>query len=179
MTTSRSRGRKLFGYLVRRGSIVYVREVGDEVVIVTVAGERVTEVARHKRGDPYGYVISDQHKDPSHPSGPLVRRPIPTSATEATFLAISAVAATWLEHAANVGADRIPGSLEMFLTVEPKHAIWAMEASLRVKEFDTAVISALLLKAKRLETKPVKPGPTSLGGSTKPYAQLERSTTHG
>ena len=163
-----------------RGSPVYVREVGDEVVIVTVARERVTEVARHKRGEPYAYVISDQHKDLSHPSGPLVRHPIPTSMLEAKFLAISPIASTWLERAANVGPDRIPGSIEMFTTVEPNDAIWAMEASLRVKEFDAAVISALLFKAKRIraKTKTEPAQPTSQGSSTQPYAKLERSSTH-
>ena len=163
-----------------RGSTVYVREVGDEVVIVTVARERVTEVARHKRGEPYAYVISDQHKDLSHPSGPLVRHPIPTSMLEAKFLAISPIASTWLERAANVGPDRIPGSIEMFTTVEPNDAIWAMEASLRVKEFDAAVISALLFKAKRIraKTKTEPAQPTSQGSSTQPYAKLERSSTH-
>jgi hypothetical protein len=94
-----------YGYSVPsdlRGSSVYVRDSGDEVVIVSATKYDVKEVARHKRGKPYGYVISDTHKDPKHPNGPLLRHPIPTNKTEAKFLAISPTACVWLENAARI-----------------------------------------------------------------------------
>ena len=60
-----------------RRESVYVRSVGDEVVIVAQdsASGYVTEIARHRRGAPFSYVIDKAHKAADHPSGPLVRRP--------------------------------------------------------------------------------------------------------
>ena len=157
-----------------RGSNVYVREVGDEVVIVAIQDNKVIEVARHKRGEPYGYVISDQHKDPSHPSGPLLRHLVAASEDEAKFLSIAPVASTWLTRAASLGTDRIPRSIKMFLAVDPLQARWAMETSLSIDEFNTATVSDLLGKAKR--TVPSRAEPASLGGSTQPYAKLQGSS---
>ena len=56
----------------------------------------VSEIARHMRGAPYSYVIDKAHKAADHPSGPLVRRPIPTSSSQGKFLAISSDASNWL-----------------------------------------------------------------------------------
>jgi hypothetical protein len=155
-----------------RGSIVHVREVGDEVVIVSATSTTVSEVARHKRGEPYGYVISDDHKDPSHPSGPLMRHPVATNDKEARFLAIAPVASTWLERAANMGAKGIRSSISSLLSANPRHAELVMDTSLYANEFANEFIVKLLCNEQRMADLPYKISPASIGGSTAPYAQL-------
>ncbi len=66
----------------------------------------VTDVARHARGTAGRPVIDDAHYPP-RPDGPLARRPRPTSAAEAKFLAIGEGARTWLVEAAAAGAPRV------------------------------------------------------------------------
>ena len=153
-----------------RGSCVYVREVDDEVVIVTVTGSGVTEVARHKRGEPYGYVISDQHKNPSHPSGPLVRHPIPTNETEGKFLSITAEAGTWLERAGALGTKRIPDTISLMVKASSERAGAAIVESLALGDFSYTTMKALLAKAQQVTPPPKAREVESLGSSTLPYA---------
>ena len=142
------------------------------MVIVAVASRGVTEVARHRRGEPYGYVISQEHKDPTHPSGPLIRHPIATNPAEAAFLGISADAAAWLGRAAGQGAARISSSMEMLVAADPACAKRAVARSLALDDFRYATVSALLARAKRVPEEPGVAEAASLGGSTKPYAKL-------
>ena len=156
-----------------RGSCVYVREVDDEVVIVTVTGSGVTEVARHKRGEPYGYVISDQHKNPSHPSGPLLRHPIPTNETEGKFLSIIAEAGTWLERAGALGTKRIPDTISLMVKASSERAGAAIVESLALGDFSYTTMKALLAKAHQVTPAPAAREVESLGNSTLPYAKLK------
>jgi hypothetical protein len=156
-----------------RGSSVYVREVDDEVVIVTVTGSGVTEVARHKRGEPYGYVISDEHKDSSHPSGPLVRHPIPTNETEGKFLGITTEAGTWLERAASLGTKKIPDTMGLMVGASSQSACAAIVESLALGDFSYTTMKALLAKAQQATPPPAAREVESLGSSTSPYAKLK------
>ncbi len=151
-----------------RGLPVYVRQAGDEVVIVALEREGAIEIARHQRGEPYGYVISPEHKDPSHPSGPLARRPVPTNPTEAKFLGLSDFAATWLERAAGRGTPKIADTIGILAKAEPIRASGAISESLALDDFGHATIKALLARAKQATPAVAK----SLGNGTSPYAKL-------
>jgi hypothetical protein len=161
-----------------RGSSVYVRDSGDEVVIVSATKYDVKEVARHKRGKPYGYVISDTHKDPKHPNGPLLRHPIPTNKTEAKFLAISPTACVWLENAARIGAKGIKSSISSLVLADPKVAKSVIEESLYTSEFDKEFIIKLLDGKKKNIHQTSDIVPVSIGGSTGCYGKL-LEVSHG
>lgn len=156
-----------------RGTAVYVRQVGDEVVIVAVAKEGVVEVARHQRGEPYGYVISDEHKDPNHPSGPLTRRPTPTNETEAKFLGLSTEAATFLERAAALGTKGITQSITALTLANDEVAKDVVDMCLELGDFSYSSVKALLDKGKvTKESSSISEIP-SLGDGTSPYAKLK------
>ncbi len=89
------------------GSEVWVRVVGDEVVVVARTDTGLREVARHERSTPGQPRIEDAHY-PDHPSGRGLRpRPRPVHPDERAFLAIGPGAEAWLMEAASVGAVRI------------------------------------------------------------------------
>jgi hypothetical protein len=89
------------------GQEVWVRVVGDEVVIVARTSAGLREVARHERSTPGNPRIEDAHY-PGHPSGRAIRpRPRPVHPGERAFLALGPGAATWLVEAASAGAVRI------------------------------------------------------------------------
>jgi len=134
-----------------RREIVYVRSVGDEVVIVAQARPDgyFKEIARHMRGAPYSYVIDKAHKAQDHPSGPLVRSPIPTNSSQAKFLSISSDASRWLMSACGSGANGIESSIEaLLLTVDKEMANLVISESLRLSSFDHLVIKDLIAVAK-------------------------------
>ena len=85
---------------------VWVRVDGDQVVVTHCASSGPIEVARHQRSTPGHPMIDDAHYPP-RPAGPLGRRPKPTSAAEAEFLAIGDGARTWLVEAAAAGTTRM------------------------------------------------------------------------
>ncbi len=89
------------------GSEVWVRVVGDEVVIVARTSTGLREIARHERSTPGSPRIEDTHY-PGHPSGRALRpRPRPVHPDERAFLAIGPGAEAWLIEAASAGAVRI------------------------------------------------------------------------
>ncbi len=88
-----------------RGTRVWVRVAGDEVVVVAGGPGEVKEVARHRRVGPGQAQI-----DPSHypeRKEPADRRPKATNAAEAAFLALGEGAKLWLVEAAAVGTRGI------------------------------------------------------------------------
>ena len=134
-----------------RSEIVYVRSVGDQVVIVAQASPNghVSEIARHMRGAPYSYVIDKAHKAADHPSGPLVRRPIPTSSSQGKFLAISSDASNWLIEACNSGASGIEESIEILSSISDKQiAARVISTSLQLSNFNYLVIKDLIAVTK-------------------------------
>jgi transposase len=94
------------------GSDVWVRVVGDEVVIVARTAAGLREVARHERSTPGNPRIEDAHY-PDHPSGRAVRpRPRPVRPAERAFLALGPGAEAWLIEAASAGAVRIRAKMD-------------------------------------------------------------------
>lgn len=89
-----------------RGEQVWVREHGDEIVVVHVDNAGAHEVARHRRTTPGNPRIDDRHFPPQA-AGPLRRTATPTSAAEAEFLAIGMGARRWLSEAGSLGVGRV------------------------------------------------------------------------
>ena len=118
-------------------------------------------------------VISDKHKDPSHPSGPLVRHPIPTNETEGKFLGITTEAGTWLERAASLGTKKIPDTMGLMVKASSQSACAAIVESLAIGDFSYTTMKALLAKAQQVTPAPKAREVESLGSSTLPYAKLK------
>jgi transposase len=85
---------------------VWVRVDGDQIVVTHCPSTGPVEVARHRRSTPGRPMIDDAHYPP-RPAGPLARRPKPTSAAEAEFLALGEGARLWLVEAASAGTSRV------------------------------------------------------------------------
>jgi hypothetical protein len=88
------------------GQMVWVREHGDQVVIVHVGADGPVEVARHTRTSPGSPRVEDTHFPP-RPQGALGRTPKATTTAEAQFLALGEGAALWLVEAAAAGCSRM------------------------------------------------------------------------
>lgn len=86
-----------------RDTRVWVRVVGDEVVVV--AGDPLREVARHRAVGPGQAQIDPAHYPPR--KEPADRRPRPTNSAEAAFLDLGEGAKLWLLEAAAVGTRGI------------------------------------------------------------------------
>jgi transposase len=84
------------------GETVWVRSVGDELVIVATPTTGPIEVARHCLVGPGQVSIDDAH----YPKR-TERRPVPTNANEISFLAIGDGATRWLVEAAATGVRGI------------------------------------------------------------------------
>jgi len=108
---------------------VWVRVDGDEIVAVHLSTAGAVEVARHRRSTPGTPVIDDAHYPP-RPDGALARRPRPTSAAEAEFLAIGEGARTWLVEAAAAGTARVKVKMAEAVTLARLHGAdrvdWAL-----------------------------------------------------
>jgi hypothetical protein len=91
-----------------RGTRVWCRVAGEELVITARTTAGAAEIARHKLSVPGSPVILDEHY-PDHPggNGPRQPEPKPRTEAEAAFLAIGEGAHRWLTEAAAAGASRI------------------------------------------------------------------------
>jgi hypothetical protein len=108
-------------------------------------------------------VISDEHKDPSHPSGPLIRKLVPANETEGKFLGITTEAQTWLERAASLGTTKIPDTMGLLVKASRESAGTAIVESLALGDFGHTTMKALLTKAQRETPPPVTHEVESLG----------------
>lgn len=88
------------------GQTVWVREYGEQIVVVHVGADGPAEVARHARTTPGTPRVDDAHFPPA-PEGALARTPRPRTPAEAEFLALGEGAALWLVEAAAAGASRM------------------------------------------------------------------------
>ena len=156
-----------------RGRVVHVRQDGDEVVVTATSESAVVEVARHQRGEPYEYVISDKHKDSNHPSGPLLRRPVPTNEREAKFLGISSEAAVWLENAASRGTKGITESITALTLADKGVANRVIAQCLELDDFAYDKVKALIDKGKEVKESERDSEVEYLGSGTSPYAKLK------
>ena len=91
-----------------RGTQVWCRVHGEELVITAATTAGLAEIARHRLSTPGTPRIDDSHY-PTHPaagSGPRPPRPRPTDETEQAFLALGAGAHAWLVEAGAHGVAR-------------------------------------------------------------------------
>ena len=135
-----------------RREVIYVRSVFDEIVIVAQdkASGNVSEIARHRRGEAFSYVIDDAHNEKDHPSGPLTREPIPTNEIQAKFLSITPDASQWLIRACNSGASGIESSIaDLVGHANNEESSSVISESLRLGTFNHSAISDLLVIHKR------------------------------
>ncbi len=86
---------------------VWVREEGDEIVVVHVGEGGPKEVARHERSTPGHPRIDPDHYPPGS-GGPLARGPKAGNPQEEAFLKIGGGAERWLVEAAAAGTHRLP-----------------------------------------------------------------------
>jgi Mu transposase-like protein len=112
-----------------RGEVVWVREHGEEIVVVHVEPAGPVEVARHARTTPGSPRLDDAHFPPQ-PAGPLARTPRAHSSAEIEFLAIGDGAAVWLTEAGAVGASRVRAKMAEAVALAKLHGAspvsWAL-----------------------------------------------------
>ena len=113
------------------GAEVWVRVVGDEVVIVARTPEGLREVARHARSTPGSPRIDDAHYA-DHPGGraTLAPRPRPVDPAERAFLALGPGAAAWLVEAAGSGVVRIRAKMARAVELAAVAGSEAVDAAL-------------------------------------------------
>jgi len=113
------------------GQEVWVRVVGDEVVIVARTPGGLAEIARHARSTPGRPQILDAHY-PDHPAGRGIRppRPRPVRPEEISFLALGPGAETWLIEAAAAGTPRVRYKMAQAIEVAALLGVVRVEAAL-------------------------------------------------
>lgn len=165
-----------------RGCCVYVRRVGDEIIIVGERDYRLTEIARHSVGVAHSFMISQEHKAKDHPSGPLLRRPIPTTETQAGFLGLCEEATLWLERACATGVSGIEASMAILLDeTEKDTAVAVIKACIAKNSFSERTTTALaksMTKQMAANRVPATPSEVlsevqSYGASTDQWSALE------
>ncbi len=129
------------------GEVVWVREHGNDIVIVHVGAEGAREVARHERTVPGKPQIDPTHLPPQ-PVGPLARRPKATTPAEEDFLTIGPGAERWLLEAAAQGASRIRAQMAEAVMLAALHGQpvvdQALEQAAAAQRFAQGDISAIL-----------------------------------
>src|SRR6266536_1322356 len=154
-----------------RGEVVWVREHGEEIVVVHVGPTGPVEVARHQRTTPGSPRLDDAHFPPQ-PAGPLARTPQAHSAAEAQFLAIGDGAVVWLAEAGAVGANRVRAKMAEAVALAKLHGAsqvsWALGHAAVYGRFGEGDLAAIL--AHRASA---APGPQRRAGET---ASLQTGT---
>ncbi len=112
-----------------RGEVVWVRVVGDEVVITALSAQGPAEVARHERSTPGNPRYNDEHFGPS-PEGPLHRTPRAKNQAERDFLAIGDGAALWLTEAGAAGVVRVRAKMANAVSLAALHGRDVVERAL-------------------------------------------------
>jgi len=154
-----------------RGEVVWVREHGEEIVVVHVGPTGPVEVARHQRTTPGSPWLDDAHFPPQ-PAGPLARTPQAHSAAEAQFLAIGDGAVVWLAEAAAAGTSRVRAKMAEAVALAKLHGAsqvsWALGHAAVYGRFGEGDLAAIL--AHRASA---APGPQRRAGET---ASLQTGT---
>ena len=126
---------------------VWVRIDGERVVVTHCAPSGPIEVARHQRSTPGHPMIDDTHYPP-RPPGPLARRPKPTSAAEAEFLALGEGARLWLVEAASAGTSRIKVKMSQAVDLARLHGQirvdWALGHAATYARFADGDLASIL-----------------------------------
>jgi hypothetical protein len=102
------------------GQTVWVREHGDQIVVVHAGAGGPVEVARHARTTPGTPRVADAHFPP-RPEGALARTPRAKTAAEAQFLALGEGAALWLVEAAAAGCSRMRATMAQAVDLAALH----------------------------------------------------------
>jgi transposase len=126
---------------------VWVRVDGDQIVAVHCPPSGPVEVARHHRSTPGQPMIDDAHYPP-RPAGPLGRKPKPTSAAEAEFLALGEGARLWLIEAASSGTSRVKVKMAEAVQLSrlhgQVHVDWALGHAATYNRFADGDLSSIL-----------------------------------
>ena len=126
---------------------VWVRVDGERVAVTHCAPSGPVEVARHQRSTPGHPMIDDAHYPP-RPAGPLARRPKPTSAAEAEFLALGEGARLWLVEAASAGTSRIKTKMAQAVDLARLHGQisvdWALGHAATYARFADGDLASIL-----------------------------------
>lgn len=130
-----------------RGEVVWVREHGEEVVVVHVGPGGPVEVARHVRTTPGSPRVDDAHFPPQ-PAGPLARTPRAHGAGEAEFLAIGDGAVLWLTEAGAAGTSRVRAKMAEAVALAKLHGAaqvgWALGHAAVHGRFGEGDLAAIL-----------------------------------
>lgn len=126
---------------------VWVREEGDEIVVVHVGEGGPREVARHERSTPGHPRIDPEHYPPGS-GGPLARRPKAGNPQEEAFLKIGKGAERWLVAAAASGARRLPTRIVEALALAHLYGREAVDEALsqaaEARRFEAGDVPAIL-----------------------------------
>jgi transposase len=148
---------------------VWVRRLGDQVVIVAGEGTGAREVARHQGLHPGGTSVNDEHYPPR--SDPLERRPRATNPAEQQFLELGEGAKRYLVEAAAMGARRIEARMAEAVVLASLHGVGSVDQALglaamagRFGQGDLESIIVHAAGAARVRTTP--PGEHSLAQGT-------------
>lgn len=129
------------------GEVVWVREHGEQVVIVHVGPEGSVEVARHLRTTPGNPRHTDEHFGPT-PEGPISRTPKAQNASEQYFLGIGEGARLWLTEAAAAGASRIKAKMAHAVEIAALQGARAVDEALGhaavMERFDEGDLDSIL-----------------------------------
>jgi len=130
-----------------RGEPVWVREHGEDIVIVSTGGGGSREVARHQRTVP-GEPRIDASHFPPEPPGALARQPVPRTTAERDFLAIGPGAALWLTEAGMAGAARVRVKMARAVTLaqltNPARVDWALGHAATQQRFGESDLESIL-----------------------------------
>jgi hypothetical protein len=130
-----------------RGEAVWVREHGDEIVVVHVGPNGPREVARHQRTTPGNPRIDERHFPPQ-PAGPLQRTPAARSAAEAAFLDLGMGAREWLTVAGSRGVPRVRAKMARAVAlaklVGVERVDWALGHAAVMERFADADLESIV-----------------------------------
>jgi len=130
-----------------RGEVVWVREHGDDIVVVHVGATGPVEVARHERTTPGNPRVDPSHFPPA-PEGALARTPVAQNAEEAAFLALGPGAAHWLREAADAGVRRVRAKMADAVALGKLHGAegvdWALGHAAVMGRFAEGDVASIL-----------------------------------
>lgn len=161
---------------------VWVRFVGDEMIVTSTTENGATEVARHQRSTPGNPSIKDEHYPP-RPDHHGQRVPKPVSAEETAFLALGDGAGAWLTEAAATGVRRIRPKMAEAVTLAKLHPVTEVDRALGIAAIagrfgENDLIAILTHNLGRQDTEPTRAGEDhSLQPGTSVWSQFGIGTT--